>query len=140
MSSKDKDGFIALELESRGITSALRDITERRLAMERNASKLVLSKFETFTADFDAWTVHKAERLMVQLRAIVVEMSVVRRKAIEREPSSEIGFQMEQEYFRKLQLLDTLRSLSEFSAVEAVEFFNSFEQAWRSDSSYGCLK
>jgi len=137
--SKDREAFIALEFESRRITSALTDLAHRRTAVLKHSKNLVIGQFETLTTDFETWTISKSEELMVQLRDVVLEMSVLRRKVSDKSPDSELAFQMEQEYHRKLQLLETLKSLAEFDPGEDMEFFESFQAAWKCDSQYGCL-
>jgi hypothetical protein len=139
LNSKDKDAFIKLELESRRITAQILDLTERRSVMAKCSKQGVLRRFSGFEAGFDAWLIETSEQLMAQLREVANEMSVVRRRAMEREPESILAFQLEQEYYRKVQLLETLKNIGEFNSGEDVAFYRSFHYAWSSDCSYGCF-
>lgn len=131
--------FAELELESRAVMSKLVNLVERRVAVHR--SKAILPDPSLFDfADFDAWVISNGEQLMVQLNQIVVDMSIVVKKAFESKTQGpQACFDMDQEYHRKLQLLETIRGIGEFELGQDLEFFSSLQAAWRSDSPYGCF-
>ena len=137
-SEKDRQQFLALERESRAITAKMVDVVKRRSLVRTYSKKGILSHFDNIQQDFGIWATCTSESLMVQLRRVVAEMAVVRRRIVERE-DGDLGFQIDQEYHRKLQLLDTLKSITEFNDGAEIEYFISFEQAWRCDSQWGCL-
>ena len=139
MTEKDRDHFMQLEVESRSISEQLLNIVERRNAVASNLNRTILNEIPNFFPEFETWVIQTGEELMIQLRRVVNEMAVVRRRIIEKDMNPSLSFAVDQEYHRKLQLLETLKSIGEFPLEDDLKFFTSFKLAWRCDCEYGYL-
>ncbi|KAH9258265.1 hypothetical protein BASA81_003314 [Batrachochytrium salamandrivorans] len=122
--------FIELEAESRQILGKLRNLVERRAAVRSSGRGLIASPFDFDKFDFQV--ISQSEQLLVQLNQVVVDMSLVAKK-------QSANSNLNQEYARKLQLLETIKPLGEFAPGADLEFYTSLELAWRSNSRFGVL-
>lgn len=122
--------FVELETESRQILGKLRNLVERRAAVRSSGRGLVSSPFDFDKFDFQV--ISQSEQLLVQLNQVVVDMSLVAKKQASNSA-------VNQEFARKLQLLETVKPLGEFAPGADLEFYTSLELAWRSDAKFGIL-
>jgi hypothetical protein len=131
MSSKGLlDDYLKLDKEGSAVLSSILDILNRRLRLVSSLTNTPIGCFENYGADFEMWSIQKCELLLKQLRGIVSDMNSLRNKFRERKVLLEVEALFNQDYFRKVQLLESSGCAGQLGPDEAAKFFQAVANSW----------